>query len=190
MPGVARRTGTSEPAATASVSASPPAAGATLAAVVPGGSIRLKGTPAAALCGASRCDQATMLSIRVGKPPSCGRFDSDGSKEIVATRRPPSMPEAISGPSELQAVALNWAGSASRCEAPAPIVSDARSTPSSSGLAASLPLMRLSFILPRTVPPGKLGGCTTSSAGAFGRPPLGMKSSSTSRSLVAGSLAL
>ena len=155
MPGVARRTGTSEPAATSSSSASPPSVGATLAAVVPGGSIRLKGTPAAALCGASRCDQATMLSIRVGKPPSCGRFDSEGSKEIVATGRPPSIPEAISGPSELQAMALNWAGSASRCEAPAPIVSDARSTPSSSGLAASVPLMRLSCIFPRSCAAGE-----------------------------------
>ena len=90
-----------------------------------------------------------MLSISAGKPASCGRFDSEGSKEIIATRRPDSVPEAISGPSELHAAALNAAGRASRCEAPAPIVSEARSTPSSSGLAASVPLIRLSFIFPR-----------------------------------------
>ena len=59
-----------------------------------------------------------MLSISAGKAASCGRFDSEGSKERIATRLPASVPAAISGPSALHAAALNEAGSARRLEAP------------------------------------------------------------------------
>jgi hypothetical protein len=155
---------------------------------VPAGSVSANGDPAATDCGARRWDQATMLSISAGKAASWGRFDSEGSKAITATRLPAWVPEAIRGPSELHAAAVIVAGRASRRAAPAPIVSDEMSAPSSSGLAGSVPLMRLSFILPRNLPAGKLGGLTSSSAGAFGRPPFGTKSSSTSRSLVPGSV--
>ncbi len=152
MPGAAIATGTSPPAVTSSFRAAPPAAGASVAAVVPGGSANANGAPAATDGGARRWDQATMLSIRAGKAASWGRFDSEGSNAITATRLPPSVPEAISGPSALHAAAVIVAGRASRRAAPAPIVSEEMSAPSSSGLAASVPLRRLSRIVPRSCP--------------------------------------
>ena len=97
---------------------------------MPGGSVSANGVPAATACGASRCDQATMLSISVGKRAELRQVRFGG---LEGHHRDPAAAVGAGGDQRPfrapRGGASSSAGRASRRAAPAPIVSDGRCRP-------------------------------------------------------------